>query len=276
MRDGQTAAPFFDWRENDAATLVERFVHGVLERGDELALLLEESRVRHRQQARAPAPLDPQRNAVAGEPAGEIVDHRHRHRRQALVLGGDGQDVERAARALQQLGVIEPATAQKKRLDPADSPVQLPQYCLQRCVCALGDVEDDGSLHLPFEFDRIGDDHQALLAQDQPAPLAKALLRRRREMGDVAARRRPDSRRNEGTALLLEQQQRAARLTNLPALQRQPARAKFSRGLCSGEGGPQRVVCGKSRLAFGSRWRIRLLSARRVGACLHVGPCQSG
>jgi hypothetical protein len=37
--------------------------------------------------------------------------------------------------------------------------VQLPEHQLQGRVRALGDIEHDRPVHLPFEFHGIGDDH---------------------------------------------------------------------------------------------------------------------
>jgi hypothetical protein len=166
--------------------------------------------VRQRQQARPPAAVDAERDAVTGEATGEFVHHRHRQRRQACLLAGDGQHVEGAARALQGLRVVKVAPAQEQRLDPADSPVQLPEHGLQRFVVAFGDIEHHRSLQVSVEFDGIGDDHQraGLTPQHLALPLAQALLGGRREIAHIGRLGGPDGRRDEGAAALFEQQQR--------------------------------------------------------------------
>jgi len=207
--NGNAAGAVRGGRKDDAAPLIERLVHGVFEAGDELALLFEKGRVRHGQQTRSPSPVYAERHPVAVEAAGKIVDHRHRQGLEAGLLRRQAEHVESDSRPLQGLRVVAILAAQKQRLDPADSPVQLPQHQLQSGFRPLGDIEHHRPVHLSFEFHRIGDDHQrtCLSGEENAAPLAQALLSGRRQIGDVGLLGRPDGGRNESTAALLEQQQ---------------------------------------------------------------------
>ncbi|TLD47147.1 MAG: hypothetical protein FAZ92_00602 [Accumulibacter sp.] len=253
--DGDAAVRFVERRLDDAAPLVEGFVHGVFEGGDEVALLFEEGGVRQGEQARLAAAVDAERDAVAGEAAGEVVDHRQRQVRQPFVFGGDGEDVECAARALDAFGVGDALPAQEERLDPADAPVQLSQNVLQCVVGALGEVEDDGTVQAPFEFDRVGDDDEraGLSVQHLALAFAEASFGSRCEVADVGLRRRPDGGRDEGAAALFEQQQGGLNRFDLQALQRQPAAAEVGSGGGRGEGGPGGTGIRSPGLVTGTR-----------------------
>jgi len=226
--------------------------------------LFEEGGVREGEQARLAAAVDAERDAVAGEAAGEVVDHRQREIGQPFVFGGDGEDVECAARALDALSVGEALPAQEERLDPADAPVQLSQDVLQRVIGALGEVDDDGAVQTSFEFDRVGDDDERARLSTQYLALAfaEALLGSRREVADVGLRRRPDGGRDEGAATLFEQQQGGLNRFDLQALQRQPAAAEVGGGGGGGEGGPGSTGIRTPGLATGAR---RLRRSERTG-----------
>lgn len=56
------------------------------------------------------------------------------------MLGGHRQNVERGARPLHPLHVLDILPAQQQRLEPADTPVQLPEHGTQRRAGPVGDI----------------------------------------------------------------------------------------------------------------------------------------
>jgi hypothetical protein len=227
-------------RPADAAALVEGFIHGVFKARDELALLLEEGRMRQGHQARPALPINAEGHPVAGEAAGQIIDDGEAKVFEALLLGGHAQHVKGRPGPFETADVVLPLTTQEQAFEPADAPVQLAHGALQGLVGALVHVENNRPVQTPVDIHRVGHHHHrtGLPAQDQAAPLAQALLRAGGQVSDVGFGRRPHRRRHKGAATLLQQQQGSPHFADLHALQGQPAAAEVGGVVGTDKGAP--------------------------------------
>ena len=201
--------------------------------------------MRQRQQARAPVAIHAQGDAITVEAARQVVDHGVPQVFQSRLFGRHAQHIQRGAGALQAACALLGGAAPKQTLEPAGAPVQLAQHGLQRVVGPLGKVQHHRTVQASINLHRIRHHHQraGLSAQDQAAALTQALLRPRRQIGDVGLVGRPHPGRDKGAAALLEQQQRGAHVLELGALDREPTAAKVGRIFSRDEGAPQRVRC---------------------------------
>jgi hypothetical protein len=264
MGDGHAGATFIDGGKSDAAPLIERFVHGVLEGGDELALLLEEGRVRQASRRARPPRSTPSDTRSQAKRLARSLTTAIASAGRRVVLAGHRQHVERGAGALQvsasSRGCGGAGTASRSSRCPS-------AVAGARLQGLVGIVRRHRARPRPAPARRVRPDRRRSparpgAAQHLALAFTQALLRGRRQIGDVGPRSGPDGGRNEGATTFFEQQQGGAHVGDLHALQRQPtASAEVGRRLRRREGTPQGVVVHSSGVATSPRRRVSVRQA---------------
>ncbi len=223
-------------------------VHRLLDALDHGGVALEPCGVRQREQPDAALAGQADGDARGAQPRGHFVGDRHRRGIGAVVLVGDGDDIERRGGAGDALLLAAHAIAHRLRLEPADAPVQAAQCRLDLGLGARQQVQHDCAHRgVGVGQERVGDVHADGAAfvrravHDGRAGL-DAFLGDGAQVGEVLRRVGPDGDRLERLALARQQQHGAGYAGQGAALQREPASAQRLGGAGSGESGPKTRV----------------------------------